>query len=65
MGDLVKKKEPQYDPNLILPKLPFPTKNNAYSRYRQRDRSVESAFWDRVLPKLNSKWSSEKSIMPS
>jgi hypothetical protein len=60
MGDLVKKSETKYDPDLILPRLSFPSKDFTYSRYRRKDRSVESAYWDRVLPKLNEKWNEEK-----
>jgi len=60
MGDLVKKSETKYDSSLILPKLSFPNKDLTYSRYRRKDRSVESAYWDRVLPKLNEKWDEEK-----
>ncbi|CAF0716745.1 unnamed protein product [Brachionus calyciflorus] len=55
MGDKVKKADPHYDPNLILPRLKFPNKFNGYSRYRNKDRSIESAFWDRVLPKLSDR----------
>ena len=59
LGDAVKKEDPQYDSNLVLPRLPFPNKFNGFSRYRRRDRSVESAYWDRVLPKLNEIWSQD------
>ena len=59
MGDPVKKKEPHYVQSLILPNLPFPNRFNGYTRYRRRDRSVESAYWDRVLCKLDEKWSEE------
>ena len=63
MGDLVKKAELRYDPLLILPRLSYPNKFYGTTRYRPINRSVESAFWDRVLPKLNEKWSAEKEAM--
>ncbi|RNA33728.1 hypothetical protein BpHYR1_036301, partial [Brachionus plicatilis] len=28
---------------------------NGYTRHRRKDRSVESAFWDRVLPRLSDR----------
>lgn len=55
MGDKVKKAEPHYDSRLILPQLPYPNKQTSYTRHRRKDRSVESAFWDRVLPKLSDR----------
>ena len=60
MGDLVKKPEPYYDPELILPRLPFPNKFYGYTRHRPLVRSVTSAFWDRALPKLAEQWKNEK-----
>jgi hypothetical protein len=48
MGDHVLKKEPYFDSKLMLPKLPYPNKFNGFTRHRRLDRSVESAFWDRV-----------------
>ncbi len=62
MGDLVKKKDPNYVSSLILPKLSYPNKFYGYTRYRPKVRSVESAFWDHVLPKINEKWNSEKEM---
>jgi hypothetical protein len=62
MGDLVKKKESTYDSSLILPKLSYPNRFYGYTRFRPKIRSVESAFWDHVLPKINEKWNSEKEI---
>lgn len=60
MGDLVKKSEPKYVPQLILPRLSFPSRFYGFTRHRRRDRSLQSAYWDRVLPKLNEKWNEEK-----
>jgi hypothetical protein len=62
IGELVKKKESNYDSGLILPKLSYPNRFYGYTRFRPKVRSVESAFWDNVLPKLNKKWNSEKEI---
>ena len=62
MGDIIKvdSRDLRYDPLLILPRLSYPNKFYGTTRHRPINRSVESAFWDRVLPKLNEKWKEEK-----
>ncbi len=60
LGDKYRLLQPKYEPSLVLPKLPFPNRSNEYTRFRPIGRSVESAFWDNVLPKLNEKWKREK-----
>ncbi len=60
MGDLVKKKDPNYDAKLILPKLAFPNKYNAYTRFKTNNNSADDAYWDRLLPALNKTWNKEK-----
>lgn len=60
MGDPVKKKEPQYDPKLILPRLAFPNKYNAYTRNRTTNNSADDAYWERLIPELNRTWANQK-----
>jgi len=43
----------QFDPNLILPPLPYPNKYAAYSRHRRTDRSARSAYLERAADMLN------------
>jgi hypothetical protein len=63
MGDEVQTPAPRYDPDLVLPRLPFPNRFYGYTRHRPINRSVQSAFWERALPKINEKFSSEKGIV--
>ena len=65
MGDIIKvdSRDLRYDPLLILPRLSYPNKFYGTTRHRPINRSVESAYWDRVLPKLNEKWREEKETM--
>ncbi len=65
MGDIIKvdSRDLRYDPMLILPRLSYPNKFYGTTRYRPINRSVESAYWDRVLPKLNEKWKEEKEAL--
>ncbi len=60
LGDSIKKKEKLYDSKLFLPKLAFPNKYNAFTRFRTNNNSAEDAYWERVLPTLNKIWSKEK-----
>ena len=62
MGDLVKKSDPSYDATFVLPRLGYPNKFYGFTRFRPINRSVETAFWDRVLPKLNKKWSENETL---
>jgi hypothetical protein len=62
MGDQTHTPEPTYLPRLILPKLPFPNRFYGYTRFRPQNRSIESAYWDRVLPILNAKWKQNTSL---
>ncbi|CAF3402509.1 unnamed protein product [Rotaria socialis] len=39
---------PKWDSHLILPKLVFPNKYAAYTRYRNPTRTIQSAYWERV-----------------
>lgn len=64
MGEHTKTPEPKFLPNLILPKLPYPNRFYGYTRYRPENRSVQSAYWERVLPILNEKWKREKEQQP-
>ncbi|CAF0829579.1 unnamed protein product [Rotaria sordida] len=38
----------KWDSRLILPKLVFPNKYAAYTRYRNPTRTIQSAYWERV-----------------
>ncbi|XP_051535572.1 uncharacterized protein LOC127430116 [Myxocyprinus asiaticus] len=51
--DTFKPTELKWDPRLILPKTPWPTKSASYTRHRRR-RGVYSAFMDRVEEKLTN-----------
>jgi len=53
MGDYAKKKEPKYESGLILERLPFPNHFYSYTRHRKKNRSIESAYWERMLEKIN------------
>jgi hypothetical protein len=55
MGDPILKQDAKYIPNLVLPRLPFPNQFYGYTRYRKKNRSVESAYWERMLEKINEK----------
>ncbi|KAM5158325.1 uncharacterized protein C7orf78 homolog [Mantella aurantiaca] len=50
---LHKPAEPAWDPQLILPKSPWPPKSASYTRHR-RQRGVYSAFMDRVEEKFTA-----------
>ncbi|CAF2712848.1 unnamed protein product [Rotaria sp. Silwood2] len=39
---------PTWDSRLVLPKLVFPNKYAAYTRYRNPTRTIQSAYWERV-----------------
>nr|XP_055051480.1 uncharacterized protein si:dkey-30e9.6 isoform X1 [Misgurnus anguillicaudatus] len=45
----------QWDPRLILPKMPWPPKSASYTRHRRR-RGAYSALMDRIEEKLNNSW---------
>lgn len=60
MGDLVKKKDLRYNPKLILPRLQFPTKYDAYTRFKTNNASADDAYWERLIPKLNMMWKENK-----
>jgi hypothetical protein len=62
MADKTKTLELHYDQRLILPKLPYPNRFYGFTRHRPLVRSVESAFWERALPKINEKIQKEKEI---
>ncbi|XP_051813006.1 uncharacterized protein si:dkey-30e9.6 isoform X1 [Acanthochromis polyacanthus] len=47
--------EPKWDPELILPPLPWPPKSASFTRHRRR-RGAYSAFLDRVEEKLCRQW---------
>jgi hypothetical protein len=63
MGDEMITPPPHYDPELILPRLPFPNRFYGYTRHRPINRSVQSAFWDRALPKIDEKFNGEKGLV--
>lgn len=60
MGDLSKLKQPRYEPDLILPQLKFPNKYNCYTRFKNKERTPQAVYWDRVLPQINKVWQEEK-----
>lgn len=60
MGDLIQKQEPNFNPKLVLPRLQFPNKYEAYSRYRTGNASADDAYYERLIPSLNKKWAEEK-----
>ena len=55
MGDLVRKKDLRYNPKLILPRLEFPNKYNAYTRFKSTN-DADDAYWERLIPALNKEW---------
>lgn len=61
MGDSFKISHLKYDSSLILPKLKFPNKYNCFTRHKKNnERTPESVFWDRALPKIKKMWEEEK-----
>ncbi|CAF0966252.1 unnamed protein product, partial [Adineta ricciae] len=40
--------KPQWESRLVLPKVTYPNKYAAFSRFRHPTRTVESAYWERV-----------------
>ena len=59
MGNPVLKKPENYEPKLVLPKLQFPNKYEAYTRFRTNNASADDAYYERLIPTLNKKWSEE------
>ncbi len=59
MGDPVLKKADNYVAKLVLPKLQFPNKYEAYTRFKTNNASADDAYYDRLIPALNKKWSEE------
>jgi hypothetical protein len=61
MGDpcTYRDERPRYDSKLILPTLKFPNAYNCYTRHKSKQRTPQTAFWDRVLPILNKRWREE------
>lgn len=59
MGDLVLKKEANYESKLVLPKLQFPNKYDAYTRNKTNNASADDAYYERLIPKLTKKWAEE------
>lgn len=60
MADSFNIKHLKYDPSLVLPQMKFPNKYNCYTRHRvKNERTPDSAYWDRVLPKIKKQWQEE------
>ncbi len=59
MGDQVLKKPDNYEPKLILPRLQFPNKYDAYTRFKTNNASADDAYYERLIPALNKKWLQE------
>ncbi|XP_075684885.1 putative uncharacterized protein C7orf78 homolog [Rhinoderma darwinii] len=55
---------PQWDPELILPRSPWPAKSASYTRHRRR-RGVYSAFMDRVEEKFTGSNQDSNEILKS
>lgn len=53
MGDLVKKREPRYEPKLLLPRLAYPNKYTSYTRFPIMSEGAEDNFWSRLIPAFN------------
>ncbi|UJR33365.1 hypothetical protein I4U23_020813 [Adineta vaga] len=51
----VLKAKPTWESRLVLPKVVYPNKYAAYSRYRNPTRTVESAYWERLEDNFNER----------
>ena len=63
MGDLVKKKEPKYEPKLLLPRLEYPNKYTAYTRFQVANEGAEENFWGRLVPSFNEECKKYEELM--
>ena len=59
MGDLVMKKEANYQSKLVLPRIQFPNKYDAYTRFRTNNASADDAYYERLMLHLNKKWAED------